>query len=82
MAGSLNLFFSGVISIHRILGCTATTPTPPTTMSGFYLIPESYLSGCEIWICYKMLECQALFVYGNVCMYVCMCYFSVILVLF
>ena len=32
--------------------CTRATTTPaPTPMSGFYLIPESYLSGCEIWIC-------------------------------
>ena len=80
------------ISIHRILGCTATTapPTPPTTpMSRFYLISTVTVTGpVVIWLGETCFICnirQILvygIVYGNVCMYVCMCYFSVILVLF
>ena len=30
---------------------SAAPAAAPTTPSGFYLIPELYLSGCEIWIC-------------------------------
>ena len=71
MVQSLESFIC--LSIHRILGCTATPPPPP--MSRFYLIPESAVrADLDLF--------TFLFVYVNVCMYVCMCYFSVILVLF
>ena len=59
---------------------TATTPTPtPTTtpMLGFYLIPESVLRLCEIWIC------SLFYLYMYVCILVLFwCYLGVILVLF
>ena len=35
------------ISTYNVEITAATTPTTPTT-SGFYLIPELYLFGCEI----------------------------------
>ena len=35
------------INTQNVESATATTPTP----SRFYLIPESDLFGCEIWIC-------------------------------
>ena len=34
----------------------AATPPPPTTTSRFYLIPESDLFVCEIWICSLFLK--------------------------
>ena len=39
------------ISTQNVESAAAAPPAATPTMSGFYLIPESDLFGCEIWIC-------------------------------
>ena len=40
-----------LISTQNVESAATPTPAATTTMSGFYLLPESDLFGCEIWIC-------------------------------